>query len=207
MIIVVAGCNISQGESQKATADMKIPDTIAFRDDFTRKYLNSNEEIIKGFYSFKSMTKGYTMQFPINAKVSQEGLALNSDVFESFRFSEENSTGNPVYDYKITYENRPITSEVELNLALLSNDVGYKGNYEQFDHEGKTYNYAKTVQKDEKGITYRYFSYIKSIQSDKAISYVMSFTEVDSSENGKPKPEKLEEKFLNMIKSIDFSEQ
>ena len=207
MIILVAGCNTSQGESQKATADMKIPDTIAYKDDFTRKYLNSNKEIIKGFYSFKSMTKGYTMQFPVNAKVSQEGLALNSDVFESFRFSEENSTGNPVYNYKITYENRPITSEVELNLALLSNDVGYKGNYEQFDHEGKTYNYAKTVQKDEKGITYRYFSYIKSIQSDKAISYVMSFTEGDSSENGKPKPEELEGKFLNMIKSIDFSEQ
>jgi hypothetical protein len=207
MIILVAGCNTSQGESQKATADMKIPDTIAYKDDFTRKYLNSNKEIIKGFYLFKSMTKGYTMYFPVNAKVSQEGLVLNSDVFESFRFSEENSTGNPVYDYKVTYENRPITSEVELNLALLSNDVGYKGNYEQFDHEGKTYNYAKTVQKDEKGITYRYFSYIKSIQGDKAISYVMSFTKADSSENGKPKPEELEEKFLNMIKSIDFSEQ
>jgi len=39
-----------------------------------------------------------------------------------------------------------------------------------------------------------------------AISYVMSFIEADSGENGKPKPEKLEEKFLNMIKSIDFSE-
>ena len=35
----------------------------------------------------------------------------------------------------------------------------------------------------------------------------MSFAEDDSSENRKPKPEKLEEKFLNIIKSIDFSEQ
>ena len=206
MIIVVAGCNTSQGESQKATADMKIPDTIAYKDDFTRKYLNSNKEVIKGFYPFNSMTKGYTMQFPVNAKVSQEELALNSDVFESFRFNEVDSKENLVYDYKITYENRPITSNVDLNLALLSSDVGYEGNYEQFDHEGKTYYYAKIVKTDEKVITYRYFSYIKSSQSDKAISYVMSFVEADSSENGKPKPEKLEEKFLNMIKSIDFSE-
>ena len=205
-IIVVAGCNTSQVESQKATADMKIPDTIAYKDDFTRKYLNSNKEVIKGFYPLKSMTKGYTMHFPVNAKVSQEELALNSDVFESFRFNEVDRKGNLVYDYKITYENRPITSNIDLNLALLSSDVGYEGNYEQFDHEGKTYYYAKIVQKDEKGITYRYFSYIKSSQSDKAISYVMSFIEADSGENGKPKPEKLEEKFLNMIKSIDFSE-
>ena len=206
MIIVVAGCNTSQGESQRATADMKIPDTIAYKDDFTRKYLNSNKEVIKGFYPFNSMTKGYTMQFPVNAKVSQEELALNSDVFESFRFNEIDSKENLVYDYKITYENRPITSNVDLNLALLSSDVGYEGNYEQFDHEEKTYYYAKIVKTDKKVITYRYFSYIKSSQSDKAISYVMSFVEADSSENGKPKPEKLEEKFLNMIKSIDFPE-
>jgi hypothetical protein len=207
MIIVVAGCNTSKGESQKATADMKIPDTIAYKDDFTRKYLNSKKEVIKGFYRFYSMTKGYTMQFPVNAKVSQEELALNSDVFESFRFNEVDRKENLVYDYKITYENRPITSNVDLNLALLSRDVGYEGNYEQFDHEEKTYYYAKIVKKDKKIITYRYFSYIKSSQSDKAISYVMSFAEDDSSENRKPKPEKLEEKFLNMIKSIDFSEQ
>ena len=207
MIIVVAGCNTSKGEAQKATADMKIPDTIAYKDDFTRKYLNSKKEVIKGFYRFNSMTKGYTMQFPVNAKVSQEELALNSDVFESFRFNEVDRKENLVYDYKITYENRPITSNVDLNLALLSRDVGYEGNYEQFDHEEKTYYYAKIVKKDKKIITYRYFSYIKSSQSDKAISYVMSFAEDDSSENRKPKPEKLEEKFLNMIKSIDFSEQ
>ena len=112
-----------------------------------------------------------------------------------------------MYDYKVTYENRPITSKIELNLALISNDVGYEGKYEQFDHEGKTYYYAKIVKKDKKVITYRYFSYIKSNQSDKAISYVMSFVEDESSENGKPKPEKLEEKFLNMIKSINLSEQ
>ena len=103
-IIVVAGCNTSQVESQKATADMKIPDTIAYKDDFTRKYLNSNKEVIKGFYPFNSMTKGYTMHFPVNAKVSQEELALNSDVFESFRFNEVDRKGNLVYDYKITYE-------------------------------------------------------------------------------------------------------
>ena len=207
MIIMVAGCNINQGESQKATANMKIPDTRAFKDEFTRKYLNSNKEVIKGFYLFESMTKGFTMHFPVNAKVSQEGLALNSDVFESFRISEENDKGTPVQDYKITYENRPITSNIDLNLALLSKNVGYEGDYEQFDHEGKTYYYAEIVQKDKKVSSYRFFSYIKSNQSDQAISYVMNNTEADPSQNEKPKPEELKEKCINMIKSIDFSEQ
>ena len=130
---MVAGCNTSKGEAQKATADMKIPDTLAYKDDFTRKYLNSKKEVIKGFYRFNSMTKGYTMQFVECKSISGEA-ALNSDVFESFRFNEVDRKENLVYDYKITYENRPITSNVDLNLALLSRDVGYEGNYEQFDH-------------------------------------------------------------------------
>ena len=143
LIVLVAGCNTSQGESQKATADMKIPDTIAFKDNLTRKYLNSNKEVIKDYYTFKSMTGGYSMYFPVNAVVSQEGLALNSDVFETFRFNEEDTSKQLVYDYKVTYEDRPITSDIDLNFALLANDVGYEGNYEQFNHEGKTYYYTK----------------------------------------------------------------
>ena len=40
----------------------------------------------------------------------------------------------------------------------------------------------------------------------KAISYIMSSAVAEPSENGKLEPEKVEEKFLNMIKSIDFAE-
>ena len=54
-----------------------------------------------------------------------------------------------VYDYKVTYENRPITSDIDLNFALLANEVGYEGNYEQFNHEGKMYYYTKIEQKGE----------------------------------------------------------
>ena len=205
LIILVAGCNTSQGESQKAVADMNVPDTIAFKDQLTRKYLNSHKEVIKDYYTFKSMTGGYTMYFPAHAIVLQEGLALNSDVFETFRFNEEDSSKQLVYDYKVTYENRSITSDIELNFALLSSDVGYEGNYEQFDHEGKTYYYAKLVQKGEKVNTYHYISYIKSTQNDKAISYVMSVKENNASENNERKPEELEEKYLKMIKSIHFT--
>ena len=53
---------------------------------------------------------------------------------------------------------------------------------------------------------YHLLSYIKSIQSDKAISYVMSVKETNISENEKLKPEELEEKYLTMIKSIHFTE-
>ena len=205
-IIMISGCSTGQSDSQKATAVMKTPDTLAFKDDFTRKFIDSNKEVVKGYYNFKSMTEGYTMLFPINGRVFKDGFTLNSYAFETYRFSEEVKKENLVYDYKVTYENRPITSDIELNLALLSNDVGYEGNYEQFDQEGKMYYYAKVVANDGKSTTYRYFSYIKSNQSEKAISYIMSSAVAEPSENGKLEPEKVEEKFLNMIKSIDFAE-
>ena len=110
--------------------------------------------------------------------------ALNSDVFESFRFNEEVSKENLVYDYKITYENRPITSDVELNLALLSNDVGYEGNYEQFDHEGKTYYYAKIVERMRSILHIAILVILNPVKVIKPLVILCSFAVADSSENG-----------------------
>ena len=61
-------------------------------------------------------------------------------------------------------------------------------------------------QKGEEVNVYHFLSYIKSIQSDKAISYVMSVKETNTRENEKLKLEELEEKYLKIIKSIHFTE-
>jgi hypothetical protein len=206
-ILILAGCNTSrEKEEQKASAVMKDIETIAFKDDFTSKFMDSKKEIKAGYYRLKSMTEGYTMLFPVNAKMSKENFSLNSDAFETYSFTEEVKKENPVYDYKITYENRSITSNTDLNLALLSNNVGYEGTYEEFIHEEKTYYYANDTSKDGETTTYHYLSYIKSNQSDQAISYVMNSIDADHSGNEKLNPEKLEERFLLLIKSIDFLE-
>lgn len=193
-------------EEQKVSAVMKEAETTAFKDDFTSKFMDSKEEIQAGYYRLKSMTGGYTMLFPVNAKISKEDFSLNSSAFETYSFAEEVKKENLAYDYKITYENRSITSDIDLNLELLSNSVGYEGEYEEFVHEGKTYYYAKDVSTDEKATTYHYLGYIKSTQSDQAISYVMDSMDADHSGNGKSKSDKLEERFLLLIKSIDFFE-
>src|SRR3954468_8323256 len=88
-ILILAGCNTSQEkEEQKASAVMKDIETIAFKDDFTSKFMDSKEEVQAGYYRLKSMTEGYTMLFPINAKVSKEDFTVNSDAFETYRFNE-----------------------------------------------------------------------------------------------------------------------
>lgn len=196
----------SDKEEQKVSAVMKESETIPSQDEFTSKFMDSKKEAQAGYYRLKSLTEGYTMLFPVNAKISKEDFTLNSDMFETYRFNEEMKKENLVYDYRITYENRSITSDIELNLALLSNTVGYEGEYEEFVYEGKTYYYAKAVSQGEKATTSHYFSYIKSNQNDQAISYVMNSTEAGSTSRNKLEPEKLEERFLLMIKSIEFSE-
>jgi hypothetical protein len=207
MIIILGGCNTSVEEEEKTEATIQLwPETPAFKDDFTRGFMDSTEEVQDGYYRFKSKTDGYKMLFPINAKVSAAGFELNQDVFETYSFGEQVKDENLAYYYKMTYENRPITNNIDVNLDLLSTYAGYEGEYEKFEHAGKTYYYATDVSKDEEITYYSYLSYIKSNNSDKALSYFVDSTCADNSGNCKQEPEKLEEQFLMMMKSVDFLE-
>ncbi|MGG3792630.1 hypothetical protein ABEU90_17545, partial [Geobacillus thermodenitrificans] len=49
------------------------PDTVAFQDEYTRKFLVSPKEVKDGYYLFRSQTGGFTMLFPEEARMD-EGL-------------------------------------------------------------------------------------------------------------------------------------
>ena len=117
----------------------------AFKDDFTREFMDSTEEVQEGYYRFKSKTEGYTMLFPVNARVDAVSYGISHDVYEAYIFGQQVEEENLLYDYQITYENKPATNNIEVNLDLLSTHVDIEGKYEKFEHEGKTFYYAKDV--------------------------------------------------------------
>lgn len=205
MIFILGGCSTSmeEGENSKETTQLW-PETRAFQDDFTREFMDSTEEVQEGFYKFKSKTEGYTMLFPKNAKVSAVGYEINHEVFETYSFGEQVKAKNLAYYYKLIYENKPLANNIDINLKSLSRYAGYNGDYKKFEFEGKTYYYATDVTKDKEITYYSYLSYIKSNKSDKALSYFVDSTCADNSGNCKLNPKELEERFLIMMKSVDF---
>ncbi len=210
MTLLLGGCttDVEEGEKTKETKETSNlwPETPAFKDDFTREFMDSTEEVQEGYYRFKSKTEGYTMLFPVNARVDPVGFERNEDVYETYSFGEQVKEDNLAYYYRITYENSLIGSDVEFNLESLSEYVGYEGDYETFDYEGKTYYYATDVSKDEDVTYYSYFSYIKSNKSDKGLRYFVDSTCADNSGNCKMDSKELEKRFLIMMKSVDFFE-
>jgi len=64
--LILGGCDGM--DAKKQNAEEKLPDTIAFQDEFTREFIKSPEEVEDGYYLFESKTGGYTMLFPVNAK-------------------------------------------------------------------------------------------------------------------------------------------
>ena len=196
---------MEEGEKTKETTHIW-PETPAFKDDFTREFMDSTEEVQEGYYRFKSKTEGYTMLFPKNAKVAAVGYEFNQDVFETYSFGEQVKDENLAYYYKMTFENEPITKHIDINLKSLSRYAGYDGDYNTFEHEGKTYYYATDVYKIEEGTSYNYFAYIKSNKSDKALNYFASSTCLSESQKCDAGSKEIEERFLMLMKSVDFLE-
>lgn len=207
MTLFLGGCTTNMGDGEKTKESTYLrPDTPAFKDDFTREFMDSTEEVQEGFYRFKSKTDGYTMLFPVNAKVDPVGFERNEDVYETYSFGEQVKEENLAYYYRITYENSLIGSDVEFNLESLSEYVGYEGDYETFDYEGKTYYYASDVFTTEVREHYGFFSYIKSNKSNKAIRYFVNSTCLNKEQSCEANSKEIEERFIMMMKSVDFFE-
>ncbi|MBP3038226.1 hypothetical protein J9303_01750 [Bacillaceae bacterium Marseille-Q3522] len=200
IILLIGGCgsDMQQGDGKKRT------DTIAFKDDFTRDFIEAAEEVEEGYYQFRSATNGYTMLFPVNAEIASVSYEKTADAFESFSFGEQVEDENLSYYYMITYEDRPITNNIEINLKSLSRYANYDGDYERFEHDGKTYYYATDLFKSEKRDNYKYFAYIKSNNSDKALNYYASSTCTKVDKECVANSKEIEQRFVMLMKSVDF---
>lgn len=207
MTLLLGGCttNVEDGEKTKETTYLR-PETAAFKDGFTKEFMDSTEEVKDGYYRFKSKTEGYTMLFPVNAKVDPVGFERNEDVFETYSFGEQVKEKNLAYYNRITYQNSLIAKDIGFNLESLSEYAGYVGDYNTFEYKDKTYYYATDIYRIEEGTNYKYFAYIKSNKSDMSLEYFASSTCLSESQKCNAGSKEIEERFLMLMKSVDFLE-
>ncbi|OIK13315.1 hypothetical protein BIV59_06035 [Bacillus sp. MUM 13] len=204
ILLALGGCVMNQnndGAGKKA-----LPKAKALSDAYTKEYLMSPKEKEKGYYQLQSKTNGYTMLFPADASISESSTEINGDFFETYEFSESSEESNIMNEYKITFDNRAVSRNIEANLAQLSSYADYEGEYKKINDGEKTLYYAKNTFTYKGNADHRFFSYIKSNKSDKAISYVASDSCMDQQRKCTAGSRQSEERFLKLMKSVEFKD-
>lgn len=82
---LLGGCSMNESNSKSnKTKNKNIPDTRAFNDPFTKKFLQSKEENPVGYYTFLSKTDGYSFALPVDSKIDGFTYTSREKKFEGF---------------------------------------------------------------------------------------------------------------------------
>jgi hypothetical protein len=202
-LILIGGCEMDS----KAQPE-KLPDTVAFQDEFTREFMVSPKEVKEGYYLFKSRTGGFTMWFPKDAKISNMFYEKHDKYYESSRFGGVRKQENVTYAVDMVYENRNITNVIDVNLSLLSDYADYNGEYTKIEGDSSTIYFAKNEQhisvNNKKNIVYYFFSYVKSNYSPQAVRFIYWVKCEDIARGCHIDVDKEEERAKMLMKSIEF---
>ncbi|APH05000.1 hypothetical protein [Bacillus weihaiensis] len=200
-LIFVGGCSI-----KKEVDSMELPNTKAFQDEFTRSLLDSPAEVEEGYYLFESDTGGYTMLWPKDAVTDRPPFYQRTqDSFEKISFYDRNESENYRYSYSTTYSTYG-ESMIDSSLAILSDSVGYKGEYQEIDNKNTRIFYAKTEKYFEGATGYFFFGYIVSKESLKGLEYIYIAECLDYTKPNCSIDTKLEEeKAIVFMKSVLFT--
>ncbi|WHZ57784.1 hypothetical protein [Metabacillus hrfriensis] len=202
MLIFTGGCGMSKEKENGKIDASSMADTEAFKDEFTREFLTSNEEVEEGYYTFQSKTKGYTMLFPENAKISSGDYEQIENTYEALSFSENLNEENITYFISTNFEESSHAGNISLNTKILSRVSGYDGEYSKYELNDKTI-YFGEKQNNDKGF-YSYIAYIKSNNTDKGIRFIYNGRCLDRDQSCELSPSNIRGKIKKITDSIKF---
>ena len=152
----------------------KLPDVIAFQDDFTREFMGSVDEVEEGFYLFQSKTGRYTMMYPENASMHRPFYGFTGEDYEKIRYAgnDEEVTG-AMYTVDLVYKNSKDTIRFSTHLAVVSRGLRYDGDFEKIETEDTEIYFAKnTFPVDGERVgSYNFFGVVKSKDSNRTLRY------------------------------------
>jgi len=196
-------------EKDVAEMDPKdLPDVRAFQDDFTREFMTSIEPVEDGYYEFESKTGGYTMKFPENASIDKGYYERKKDTFELLSYAEKTSENHVSYYVNATYNNFYKGKESRRLLYLLSGDVNYDGDYEEFEHQNNTIFFAtsKSTTKSKKTTWYEFFGLVKSNNSNQSLRFIYSLKCEEPEGNCAYDFDAIEQKVKSLMNSVNFKD-
>ncbi|WP_257351525.1 hypothetical protein [Pseudalkalibacillus decolorationis] len=199
--------NKQGGENSKDPEELsaeELPKVDAFQDEFTRKFMDSTEEVKEGYYKFRSGTNGYTMLFPEDGKLSEKSYSIEEKRFENIDFGA--GMGQNISYFVIAKYYQSGTSK-ENTLSLIRGMQDYEGDFKEVRLSNKTIYFASSMTEfeDEKDTFYNYFSFIKSNESEQGIVYNFSIGCSDVEKPCDIDLKKSEETAKMMMKSVKFT--
>ncbi|WP_203289224.1 hypothetical protein [Metabacillus sp. cB07] len=202
IFIFAGGCGISEEENNGKANQESMPETEAFKDEFTREFIKSTEETEEGYYTFESKTKGYTILFPKDAIVSTGDYEAVKDQFESLSFGEKRIDEKISYFIKLSYEDNSSTGDIDTKLELLSNGAEYKGEYKKAV-QGDYMIYSSDAGPKNPEYYY-YLAYIKSAASDQAVRFTYFSNCIVEEKSCELITEKGKNRINKILNSIEF---
>ncbi|WP_157663752.1 hypothetical protein [Sutcliffiella horikoshii] len=202
-VLLIGGCGMKLDTNGSQGVEGE-PNSIAFNDEFTKDFLESSDEVVKGHYLFKSQTEGYTVYFPKNASMDKAAYERAGDEFEAVGFVENDENENLSFYYNINYDDQPRANDIEFKLDMFDTYLDYTGDFEEYTKDSVTYYYSENVFDFEGKKSFQYFAYIKPEIENKGINFIGSVTCIDYEQPCKQDSNEVKDKVLNIMHSIDF---
>ncbi|WP_051865550.1 hypothetical protein [Metabacillus indicus] len=193
---------ISSSCSKDSLPRERLPDTEAFKNEFTRGFMASAEETEDGYYTFESKTNGYTMLFPVNATISTMDYEQIKTAYEALSYSEDVDDENISYFMTVNFENSSDTDDIQINLGILSDVSGYEGDYKKYTNADKTIYFGE--KRNEEDGYYLYIAYIKSDISNKAVSLTYNSNCLDDGNSCELPGLSEKEKIKRIVESVEL---
>jgi hypothetical protein len=209
LILILGGCNVMNNSNSGSPKNQtnELPDTLAFQDEFTRDFLASSEEVEDGYYLFESQTNGFTMLFPVNARMGRAFYQWG-DYKEDIEIYEHNEDENEGYNLRINYYDEESTNWTDSYLSLLSNTNGFEGEFEELEVNDNSIHYAEFIEKvndKNNGSFFVFISYIKSNNSNKALTFSYGVRCLDESKVCHLNIDTERDKAKKLMESVKFS--
>lgn len=215
IIVVITGATILIGGIWIIN-ESRYPNVPAFKDHFTREFLNKDKKVDDGFYEFKSRTGQYTMWFPeefVIANDDGQGYSKNGQNYEDWRalstkkYKGENLIGQlnlkfferSIKDEAVFVEstfkrrfhaNKPKVIETKDKKIYYDNAYTYFNGTEE-----------KVIEDKSSYIPNTYVAYVVDEHSNKTIE--ISYDSIGNNLS-KNEGDKTNKQFLKMLKSIHF---
>lgn len=175
ILIILGGCQMHEENVLPKDMDPKdLPEGRAFEDEYTRKFIQSTEEVMPGYYPFLANNGKYEMAFPKEGKTAGPGYRTK-DNFESlfFQVSEEGKDTTAQVDVKYYSYFEP--GYVDSKFKSLQSNIGLPLEFEEVSEDGQTYYiapYEDEENQDQPFESYGYAAYIQK-EPDAGAIYVI----------------------------------
>lgn len=185
----------------------KLPDVMAFQDEFTRGFMGSTKEVEDGYYLFESGTGGYTMLYPEDARINHLTYERLDDYFEYMSYGGENEkiTGSR-YTINAIYDRGEKSTSLNGLLGLLSSSVNYEGEYDNIKYDDKEIHFAtkEYIAEESNQNAYFFLVVVLSNESDQAVSYVYDISCNAGYKGCFYDMEAVEKEVMKVMESVEF---